>query len=154
MQAVQDKIKSRASDAAGHLALLAWRRVQISRSSSHGYGPRSRVERDLRAEADKYAGLDDAVLEGAVAGVVKLVLDGLMSGPNAAIDELLTKLRVLTLIMCPDPAVHELVWTHCWLPLVQVFLKEKLVDELHQLVEGGLGQPLTWDGADVHPTTK
>ena len=33
-------------------------------------------------------------------------------------------------------------------------LKEQLVDELHQLVQAGLDQPLTWDGADARPPSR
>ncbi|MFE6509264.1 hypothetical protein ACFVDI_19600 [Nocardioides sp. NPDC057767] len=149
--AVQEEIKSKTSGASGRLAALGWGRILGSRRSSHGYHPQSRAEARLRSEADQEAGLDAAVLEGAVAGVVKLALDGLMAGPAAEIELLVTKLRVLALIMCPDPVGHETVWKHCWLPLVEMFLKDELVEELHQFVKDGLDQPHSWDGPEALP---
>lgn len=151
LTAVQEEIKSKASAASGRLAALAWGKILDSRGSSHGYHPRSRVQEPLRSEADQGAGLDAAILEGAVAGVVKLSLDGLMPGASAETELLVTKLRVLALIMCPDPVGHELVWKHCWLPLVEMFLKDELVDELHQFVKDGLDQPHSWDGPEAPP---
>lgn len=149
--AVQDEIKSKTSAASGRLAALAWTKLLASRGSSHGYHPQSRGRARLRSEADQAAGLDAAIFEGAVAGVVKLALDGLMSGPSAEIELLITKLRVLALIMCPDPAGHEMVWKHCWLPLVEMFLKDELVEELHQFVKDGIDQTHSWDGSDALP---
>lgn len=147
VQATQKKIRSGAADTAGKTAALAWRKVQDSRSSSHGKLPRSRSGRAVRSKSDEQAGLDEAILERAVAGVVKLVLDGLTAGSDTGIETLVFKVRVLALIMCPNPVRHELVWKHCWLPLVKLFMKKKLVYEMHQLVDGGLDQEHTWDRA-------
>lgn len=147
VRALQEKIRSGAGDTAGKTAALAWRKVQDSRSSSHGKLPRSRSGRVVRSKSDEQAGLDEAILERAVAGVVKLAFDGLTAGSGTGIETLVIKLRILALIMCPNPVRHELVWRHCWLPLVKLFLKKKLVYEMHQLVDGGLDQEHTWDRA-------
>lgn len=136
------------ADTCAELAAIAWREVKASRDASHGRGPASRADGPSRSAKDRTAALSEAILERLVKAVVKRVIIALVSWPDLGLEDALLKLRVLTLTLCPDPAGHELVWTNCWRPLFQMVLQETLADELKQLdqfIDGGLGQPHTWN---------
>lgn len=108
------------------------------------------------AEADRrglVARLDDVILRSAVTAVVARVLDALVTSSGVSTEDLRTRLPVLALIMCPDPAAHQLVWERCWRPLFRSIRKQKLLDELDQQLEDGegLSRPHLWEDADAGP---
>lgn len=152
IQDVKDALVQSVADASADLVTVVWREVQASRRASHGWGPTSGKEGPTRSEADGTAGVSEAFLEAVTRHAVRRLVR-LMPWPDLGLDQAVFELRVLTLMICPDPAGHELVWTNCWLPLVERFLQEEIAEELRQLdqfVKGGLAQQHTWDR--VRPT--
>jgi len=145
---LEGKLAADLANVTAELAGIAWREVKASRVSSHGWGPTSQHKGSARSSQDHGAGLDDAFLMLVVKAVVERLVASLLTWPTIGLDEVLLKLRVLTLLMCPDPAGHELVWINCWRPLIQMVLQDKIATDLKRLdqfVEGGLDQPHTWD---------
>lgn len=149
VQGLRDKLANSFAETCAELAAIAWREVKASRAASHGGGPTSTVDGPSRSHGDHAAGLGDAVLESLVKMFVKRVVVSLVSW-DPGLGGALQKLRVLSLLLCPDPAGHELVWENCWRPLLKMLLQEGLtqeLDELAQFIDGGLDQPHTWDVA-------
>lgn len=150
---LESRIRDDIAQATGHVAALVWAEIKRSREQSHGYTPGAQTPRPLRSTADERARLDDVILRSAVTAVVTRVLDALFTSLAVSPEEVRTRLQVLALIMCPDPAAHQLVWEHCWRPLFRSVLKQELLDELNQHLEDGegLSRPHLWDGADSGP---
>lgn len=144
-----DKLKTSVSNLCAELALISWREVKASRETSHGYGPATQRKDLSRSEHDRKAGIDEYILKRIVKAVVSKAVGALMLwGPD--LEHALLNLRVLTLLLCPDPSAHKLVWENCWRPLFQMVLEEKLADkleQLNQLVDNRLDQEHTWDTA-------
>lgn len=102
-----------------------WHHVRTSRETSHGNAPTADTKsrsfnRDTRAERDTAADLAEAVLEKAVEDLVSLILDGAIAGVHLTFDELILKLRLLAVLLCPDPYAHAAVWNHCVVPLLKL----------------------------------
>lgn len=153
---LESQIRDDIAQATGNVAALVWAEIKRSREQSHGYTPGAQTPRPLRSTADDRAHLDDVILRSAVTAVVNRVLDTLVTSSGVSTEDLRTRLQVLALIMCPDPAAHQLVWERCWRPLFRSILKQELLDELDQQLEDGegLSRPHLWDGADAGPPHK
>lgn len=107
------------------LSAQTWEFVRTSRRDSLGNAPtvRSRsytFNRRSRMERDIAAGLAEAVLREAVEGLVTVILRAAIDGVHLAFDGLVLKLRILGLLLCPDPYAHAAVWNHCAVPLLQL----------------------------------
>lgn len=144
---LKDKLTESLEDASAELAAHVWRTVQGSRATSHGWGPTSGKDGPTREEADRRSGLDEAFLRIAVKYAVRRLVQAI-PWTTVGLDQVLLDLRILTILVCPDPAGHELVWTNCWLPLIRMALQDEITEDLKQLdqwIGGGLDQPHVWD---------
>ncbi|CCH73532.1 hypothetical protein BN11_290010 [Nostocoides australiense Ben110] len=144
---LKDKLAESLEDVSSELATHVWRALKISRATSHGWGPTSRKGGLARAEADRRAGLVEAFIRTAVTYAVRRLVQAI-PWTTVGLDQVLLDLRILTILVCPDPAGHELVWTNCWLPLIRMALQDEITEDLKQLdqwIGGGLDQPHVWD---------
>ena len=102
-----------------------WERVEKSRGESSGNAPTARptsrsYQTDTRRDRDLAAELAEAALRKAVEELVGLILNGAIEGVHVTFDGLSVKLRLLGILLCPDPYAHAAVWDDCVVPLLKI----------------------------------
>ena len=135
------EIDSISKDISSNIANLAWKILKQERSSSTGYSPKSEAKKErakTRLEKDEEAGLEEIVLENATKKLVREIVEKFLKGSTTPIEEKLNELqwyvRILALLMCPDPYAHRAVWEYCLLPV----LKEEIVIQVDKYLENFL----------------
>lgn len=139
---------------AGVLAKNVWATVVRSRSASRGGGPwvpTPSQDSDLpptRGELDRQqAGLDPpgqatSPLQKATSHIITVGCAALLQRV-VDVNPLLLKLRVLAVLLCPDPPSHTSVWDDCWCPLAGEEITSVLQLQLVNVLPG-LAQQATW----------
>lgn len=153
---LERRVKESLEDVVGELAERAWRRLRASRRDADGrvrvHGqPGPAPGASSRHGKDRAAGVDEAILKGAVKGVVRVALDDLTLHSGLIVETTLLRLRMLAVLLCPDPLTHRLVWRHCYLPVARMHIEDELLQELDeriatldQFVDGGLFPSRSW----------
>lgn len=134
-------IDSISEEFSSYIADLAWKILKQERSSSTGYSPKSEAKKErakTRLEKDKEAGLKEVDLEDITKKLLKEIIKKTLKDSTTPIEEKLGELqryvRILALLMCPDPYVHRAVWEYCLLPI----LKEGIVIQVDKYLENFL----------------
>lgn len=83
-----------------------------TRSTSKGFHQKSRLAEDIGA------GLSEEILASVVQDVVTVLVQGALDGVHLTFDGIVLKLRILGLLLCPNPYAHAAVWNHCFVPLL------------------------------------
>lgn len=137
LDAKNQAIKDFSKEAADLIAELVWAKVEESRKASDGR--RAVAERDkpraTRAEIDRQQEVSAATLRPLVNRVVAAAVDAAFAPVDAQLQVTLIKLRVLTLMLCPDPYSHEAVLKHCLHPMAREVLTDTVHEELLQFVQ-------------------
>lgn len=136
-----------ADKVAENLTAITWEGVKRSRGQSYGLRPNRRTDSiaDPRRARDRRAGVSDEVLRYATQRVVSAALKTLVSADTSTtFATLLLKLRIIALLLCPDPSAHKLVWDHCLVPLLGGELASRPQQQLCDLISE-LRKPAGWD---------
>lgn len=125
---VSKKIDSISEDIPSYIADLVWETLKQERSSSTTSGspnPRSKKREvaKTRLKKDEEAGLGDVFLENVTKRLVeKIVKKSLKESTlpiTTKLGELQWNVRILALLMCPNPYAHRAVWEYCLLPILK-----------------------------------
>lgn len=128
------------------MASRTWEAVRAQRTEAKGIVPCQRKKSrgaPSRAARDVAEGLHDEILAEVVRGLVTALVSGVVVATHAALDPLLLRLRILAILMCPDPYAHKAVWNYCVVPL----LKQGIVIPAGRYLEqfyGMFRQRWTW----------
>ena len=136
------KIDSISEDVSSYIADLAWKILKQERSSSTGDTPNPRVKKSgvtkTRLKKDEESGLEEVVLEDVTKKLVKEIVKKFLKESTTPITtklgELQQNVRILALLMCPNPYAHRAVWEYCLLPI----LKAEIVIKVNEYLENFL----------------
>lgn len=140
---VSKKIDSISEDISSYIADLVWEILKQERSSSTTSGspnPRSKKREvaKTRLKKDEEAGLGDVFLENVTKRLVKKIVKKFLKESTTPITtklgELQQNVRILALLMCPNPYAHRAVWEYCLLPI----LKAEIVIKVNEYLENFL----------------
>lgn len=140
---VSKKIDSISENISSYIANLVWEILKQERSSSTTSGspnPRSKKREvaKTRLKKDEEAGLGDVFLENVTKILVKKIVNKSLKGSTLPITtklgELQQNVRILALLMCPNPYAHRAVWEYCLLPI----LKAEIVIKVNEYLENFL----------------
>ncbi len=99
-----------------------WAAVHAQRVGSNGNAPcqQNKTRKTVsRADNDVAAGLYDAILKKAVKDLVTALMSGVSAATHGPLDPIISRLRILAILFCPDPYAHKAVWDYCVVPLVK-----------------------------------
>lgn len=121
------------------LSSRTWHAVRTSRGTSHGNAPTTRARshafhRDTRQSRDAAAKLTEAALGKAVEDLVGLILREAIEGSHLTFDQLILKLRILAILLCPDPYSHAAVWNYGVVPLLRLGIVIRARDYIPRFV--------------------
>lgn len=105
--------------------------IQQQRSYDRGYAPCQQQKTrkiETRAEIDAEAGLSVGIVEMIIERLVAYLLSEIIAIAIEPLDSIILQLRVLAVLICPDPYAHRVVWNECFLPQ----LKEEIVIQLQR----------------------
>lgn len=136
------KIDSISEEVSSYIADLAWKILKQERSSSTGDTPNPRVKKSgvtkTRLKKDEESGLEEVVLEDVTKKLVKEIVKKFLKESTTPITtklgELQQNVRILALLMCPNPYAHRAVWEYCLLPI----LKAEIVIKVNEYLENFL----------------
>lgn len=78
-------------------------------------------------------GVDEWLLHAAVQKGVQGALDALTGGVHGEVKLVLMKVRILGILICPDPVTHAEVWNECCVPLLKGAARIAVKEELENL---------------------
>ena len=113
-----------------------WRKVERSRTESarrRQVGERRTIVRTRRAR-DAEEKLTWQILRPIVEKVVNAAVNTAFAPIDAQLQVTLWKLRVITLMLCPDPFSHESVLGHCLQPMASNEISGALHEQLLQFI--------------------
>lgn len=118
------------------IASEVWSKVEASRREADGTrevaarrtNSRTRRDRDLDEK------LTAAILRPIVEKVVTAAVSTAFAPLDAQLELTLWKLRIVTLMLCPDPYAHKAVLTHCLQPIAKEEISEAAHEQLTQFI--------------------
>lgn len=141
---VSKKIGSISEDISSDIADLVWEIIKQERSSSTTSGsPNSRLKKGevakTRLKKDEEAGLGDVFLENVTKRLVKKIVKKSLKESTlpftTKLGELQQNVRILAILMCPNPYAHRAVWEYCLLPILKAEIVIKVNEYLKNFLD-------------------